>query len=89
MILSAHYDGRHAWNLNPGCGFGGHFALPPEIKIDRSERIRARIDVTLVDIYDRPHPWLPVGNIHGLRPGDDWYAEPSLEELDIPVSLGG
>jgi hypothetical protein len=88
MIPSAHYDGKHAWNLNPGCGFGGHFALPPEIRIDRSERIRARIDVTLVDIYDRAHPLLPVGYIHGLGQGDCWYAEASLEELDIPVRPG-
>jgi len=82
-VPSGHYNGEHAWNLNPRQGFGGHFGLPPEFRTDLGDRIRAKVTVTLTDIYDRKHQMLPVGYIHGLRHGDDWYAEASMEELDI------
>lgn len=84
-VPSKHYNGEHAWNLNPRQGFYGHFPLPSDIGIDSGgERIRAKVHIALTDIYGRKHELLPVGYIHGLRPGDDWYAEPSMEELCIP-----
>jgi hypothetical protein len=82
-VPSGHYNGEHTWNLNPRQGFGGHFGLPSDFRIDGGERIRAKVTVTITDIYDREHQLLPVGYIHGLRLGDDWYAEPSMEELNV------
>jgi len=82
LVPSKHYDGTHLWNLNPRQGICGHFPIPPEI-LDSSERLRAKIDLTLVDIYQREHVLLPMGQIHGLKPDDQWYAEPSMVELAI------
>jgi hypothetical protein len=80
--LSGHYNGKHLWNLNPRKVFGGHFEISSEI-LQSDERLRARIDVALVDIYKREHQLLPVGYIHGLKPNDQWYPEASMEELQI------
>jgi hypothetical protein len=82
-VHSGHYNGNHTWNLNPRQGFGGHFGLPPDFQIDDGERIRAKVGITVIDAYHRKHQLLPVGYMHGLGPGDDWYAEPSMEELDV------
>jgi hypothetical protein len=71
------------WNLNLRQGIAGHFDIPPEIPT-KNERLRAKIEVTLVDIYKRDHVLLPMGFVHGLRPEDEWYAEPSMAEPDIP-----
>lgn len=83
-IPSGHYDGKFVWNLNPRQLVGGHFRLPSAIRYDNPERLRARIDVTLLEIHGRKHQLLPVGWIHGLKAGDQWYFEPSIEALDIP-----
>jgi hypothetical protein len=53
-----------------------------------NDALRARIDVTLIDIYERPHTLLPVGYVHRMGPGDDWYFEPSEEALAIPLPGG-
>jgi hypothetical protein len=47
------------------------------------EPLRARIDITLVDIYRREHKLLPEGYIHPQQPDSDWYFEPSEQEFDI------
>lgn len=83
-VPSRHYNGQHTWNLNPGQGSGGHFQVPDSFRLD-GERIRAKVAISVTDIYKRNHELLPVGYIHGLHPGDDWYAEPSMEELFIHV----
>jgi len=80
---TGHYDGTYLWNLNPGSGVNGHFAVPAEV-LSNGEPLRARIDVTLIDIYERPHELLPVGYVHRLEQGGDWYFEPSEEALAIP-----
>lgn len=78
---SGHYDGRYRWNLNPGSRINGHFSLP--FKYRPSVPLRARVDISLIDIFERSHTMLPVGFI--LAPGaPDWYAEPSEEALQIP-----
>jgi hypothetical protein len=92
-ITSGHYNGKYLWNLNPGFMVNGHFGIPPEILENSEEWLRAKIDVTLVDIYEHEHTLLPVGHIHRLGPQDDWYFEPSIEELSIvkgdPQTGGG
>jgi hypothetical protein len=82
-VASPHYNGSYLWNLNPRQGTSGHFTLPQEILAKRKDRLRARVDVALTDIYEREHKLLSVGYIHTLGVHDDWYFEPSLEELRI------
>jgi hypothetical protein len=82
---SSQYGGKVYWNLNPGFGVNGHFDIS-DFQLITGERLRARVDVTLVDIYERAHKLLPVGYIHNLGANADWYFEPSEEILAIPVS---
>ena len=82
-IESDHYNGKYLWNLNPGFKVQAHFGIPSEILKNSEECLRAKIEVTLIDIYKREHRLLPVGYIHRLKPQDDWYFEPSMEGLDI------
>jgi len=49
LVPSGHYNGEHAWNLNPRQGFGGHFGLPPEFRIDTGDRIRAKLATQVAD----------------------------------------
>jgi hypothetical protein len=81
---SSQYGGRALWNLNPGFGVNGHFDIAG-FQLKQDEPLRARIDVSLVDIYERSHRLLPVGYIHKLGSDDDWYLEPSEEILAIPI----
>ncbi len=80
-ITSGHYNGKYLWNLNPSFKVMGYFGIPAEILDDPREPVRAKISVTVVDIYRREHDLLPGGYIHKLGPQDEWYFEPSLEEL--------
>jgi len=85
---SSHYNGTFIWNLNPGFGVNGHFSTPreaPKRLATVKEEIRARIDVTVIDIYDRCHRLLPVGYVLNASLGE-WYLEPSEEALDVPES---
>jgi len=80
---SGHFSGRALWNLNPGFSVSAHFDVSQAML--EKEPLRARIDVGLIDIYEREHKLLPVGYIHQLGTSDDWYLEPSEEELGIPL----
>ena len=82
---SRHYNGAYLWNLNPRFGVNGHFPLPGKVHRSftvKKENVRARIDVTVIDIYERHHKLLPVGYV--LTPSEnDWYLEPVERELNI------
>jgi len=82
---SSQYSGKTYWNLNPRFGVNGHFDIA-SFQLNKDKPLRARIDVTLVDIYERAHKLLPIGYIHNLRENDDWYFEPSEEIFSIPSS---
>jgi hypothetical protein len=70
-----HYDGRYLWNLNPRAACLGHFRLPQKIRPSASP-IRARVAISVIDIYEREHGLLPVGYV--LAPGaPEWYFEPA------------
>jgi hypothetical protein len=79
-VTSGHYDGQFQWNFNPRQKFNGHFTVPTAVQVDMND-LRVRIDVTLIDIYDRSHPLLPVGYIL-KEPALDWYFEPSMDALN-------
>lgn len=98
LISSSHYNGEYLWNLNPRRRVNGHFRINQdilneneiqqdilnEIQNDQRTSLGAEVNITLIDIYDREHKLLPVGFIHKLGPTDDWYFEPSPEELRQP-----
>jgi hypothetical protein len=87
LVSSPHCNGDYLLNLNPGKGFNGHFQIPREVLLNGTEPLRARIDITLVDIHGREHKLLPEGYIHALRPDCDWYFEPSEQAFGIPPEL--
>ncbi len=66
----------------------GHFGAPPGVQLMSDQPLRARVDVTLIDIYAREHKLLPVGFVHRLKPDDDWYFEPSEQELGVVEGAG-
>lgn len=83
-----HYDGRYLWNLNPHQGCHGHFRLPTNMK--RNEvPIRARVDVSILDIYEREHVLLPVGWVLPKYESADWYFEPVEIELGSILQRAG
>ena len=70
------YDGRQPWHLNPGLVQTGHFALPAEIAPDEKPEIV--VYVSIQDIAERKHPWLPVAWKYSDRGKDSyWYLLPS------------
>lgn len=76
-----HYDGRHLWNLNPHQAIQGHFSLPTGFNGKSKAKLRARVEVTLIDIYEREHSLLPGG--YSLDPSGsaEWYFEPCETEF--------
>jgi hypothetical protein len=82
---SSHYNGTYIWNLNPGFGVSGHFSIHPKMsEALKRDQIRARVDITILDIYDRSHKLLPVGYV--LADADateEWYLEPSEDALEV------
>ncbi len=77
---AGHYDGRYGWNLNPGQHISGWFKLRKRWKPLKGEPLRAKVEITVADIYDYRHDLLPVGYILNLG-AQDWYAEPCEEEM--------
>lgn len=82
---SGHYDGKYLWNLNPGFGVSGHFDLPKEALLHRNEPMKAKINIRVIDIYEREHKLLPIGYIKRLDSQDEWYLEPCEQELQRGV----
>jgi hypothetical protein len=69
-----HYSGKELWNLNPQSTVRGHFPLPKNLE-NLDEKLEAKVDVTVVDIYDREHHNLPVSWVYMPTEGA-WYFEP-------------
>jgi hypothetical protein len=82
-----HYDGKFLWNLNPRSGVVGHFDVPESVLQNGTDPLKARVDLTVIDLYDREHTLLPGGYVHTLQPGAEWYFEPA-EEMFGPPSAG-
>ncbi len=68
------YSGRTFWNLNPGEGVNGHFPIP-NAAVDSNKLLEIRINIKIIDIYEREHYLLPVGYIY-LRGENKWFLEP-------------
>ncbi len=77
---SRHYDGSYLWNLNPRFRVLGHFMAPKETLLGSAGPLRARVDVGVIDIYEREHTLLPMGYVN-LLDGSDWYLEPAEAEM--------
>ena len=78
---SGHYDGSFTWNLNPRQIVVGHFRVPDDVLQHPEDPLRARVDITLIDIHQRKHAMLPGGYVRTLGSNDDWYFEPCEEQL--------
>lgn len=76
-----HYDGSYLWNLNPKFTVNGLFSVPDDVLNNIDEPLRALVEITVYDIYERPHNILPSGYIKHLNSDMDWFFEPSVEEL--------
>lgn len=84
---AGHYDGRLLWNLNPRSAVVGHFDVPESVLQNGTDWLKARVDLTVIDLYDREHTLLPGGYVYTLQPGEEWYFEPA-EEIFGPPSAG-
>lgn len=73
-----HYNGKLLWNLNPRQTVFGHFSAPTNLRPERKKPLRARVEVTLVDLYEYHHKLLPVGFVLEDS-AQEWYAEPCRE----------
>lgn len=73
-IPSDFYSGKKLWNLNPHSSFSGNFDLPKDL-IPKDEQLELRVQVSIIDQYEREHFNLPVGFVY-VPEGNFWYAEP-------------
>lgn len=84
-VIGSHYRGEFPVNLNPGHGFNGYFVLPlakgsatkPPFQV-----LLVKVDVTIIDPYEREHRLLPFGFVYVPPKGQQkaqWYYEPSPE----------
>jgi hypothetical protein len=69
-----HYSGKQLWNLNPQSSASGHFQLPRQQE-NLADRLEVKVDVTIVDMYDREHRNLPVSWVY-MPAQNAWYFEP-------------
>jgi len=69
-----HYSGKEFWNMNPRLGYGAHFGVPGEV-VKSTKCLEIKVEVTIIDQYNRNHPLLPVGWVY-MRDKNSWYAEP-------------
>ena len=69
-----HYSGKQLWNLNPQSSVSGHFQLPRQQE-SPGDRLEVKVDVTIVDMYDREHRNLPVSWVY-MPAQNAWYFEP-------------
>jgi hypothetical protein len=61
-------------------GTTGHFHIEDDMVDGGGGSLRARVDLTLIDIYGRGHKMLPFGFVY-LSDIQGWYAEPCMEEI--------
>jgi len=55
------FNGKVAWNMNPGFSYSGDFTLPPNTRTPNQNRRpqHLRITLTVIDAYKRSHELLP------------------------------
>lgn len=81
-----HYNGRYAWNLNPGHFVRGWFKIRKGWQPLKGEPLRVRVEVSIRDIYGYLHDLLPVGYVLDFGAGE-WYAEPCEELMQATPEL--
>ena len=69
-----HYSGDKLWHLNPRFVVSGHFNIPMEAQ-SRSDPLKLRVSVSIIDQYDREHFHLRVEYVY-VADRNYWYAEP-------------
>jgi hypothetical protein len=73
-----YYAGRIKWNLNPGVGFVGNFALPqkPGKIYAEGKDLQLELRITVIDPYEREHILLPVCFTYNWT-NKNWFLEPA------------
>lgn len=70
------YSGKKYWNVNPRSVVNGHFPIPNEtVNSENEERLEIRVNVKILDQYEREHHLLPVGWVY-MRDRNSWFYEP-------------
>lgn len=68
------YRGKFRWNLNPGEGVDGQFTIP-QLSTSAGEDVRVGVNITVYDVYDRPHEFLPVTYVL-MADRERWFLDP-------------
>lgn len=74
ILPNEFYSGKKLWNLNPRYAIAGYFELPNDM-IPDSGALELRVKLTVIDQFERKHPFLPYGFIY-VHEGNYWYVEP-------------
>ena len=74
IVKIPQYSGERLWNLNPRFGVQGHFSVQSEL-VESTERLEIRVNVIVVDQYEREHKLLPLAWVY-MRDRNLWYLEP-------------
>ncbi len=83
-IGDALYSGGPRWNLNPGDGVAGHFEVDGRALSARD--IRIVVEVTIVDVYARPHKRLPVSWVYDPDRADWWFDPVGADVVDERIA---
>ncbi len=73
-LKSKHYNEDKAWNMNPGLAYIGSFNLPEETA-NHNKRIALKVNITIIDQYERHHKLLPTDYIY-RKEGNYWELIP-------------
>ena len=71
LPMRGQYSGDGYWNLNPGFVVSGHFQIPAGEYEEQTE-IRLRVEVSIIDQYERRHDHLPIDYVY-VRDRNYWY----------------
>jgi len=80
------YRGQYRWHLNPGEGVNGQFEISQDAMADNTD-VRVGVNITIHDVYDRPHRLLPVAYV--LMPDRKrWFLDPIDPQESAAQALG-
>ncbi len=74
VFKKGHYSGQRGWAMNPGHMTQGHFQLP-KVVVKSRKRLEVKVDVIIIDQYEREHKLLQVGYVY-MRKWNAWYFNP-------------
>jgi hypothetical protein len=82
------YRGQMRWNLNPASRVDGHFAIVDDATRKDAD-VRIGIDLTIYDVYDRPHKRLPVMSVYNQSAKLWWFDPVDPAEIRARIASTG